>query len=99
MREFLVCSFATLLLSSAAVRAQQAEKFRDKLVSGGEGPELVRIPAGTFIMGGGVSSGKTPVWLHNVLAASSIILYARAYWIEVRLMDENSRLMERFLTE
>jgi hypothetical protein len=53
----------------------------------------------TFIMGGGVSSGKTPLWLHNVLAALSIIFYARAYWIEVKLMDENSRLMERFLTD
>src|SRR3954447_13109792 len=27
----------------------------------------------TFIMGGGVSSGRTPVWLHDVLAAGSII--------------------------
>ena len=53
----------------------------------------------TFIMGGGVSSGKTPVWLHNVLAALSIIFYARAYWIEVRLMEENSKLMEKYLRE
>ena len=53
----------------------------------------------TFIMGGGVSSGKTPVWLHNVLAAGSIILYARAYWIEVRLMDESNKLMERYLVD
>ena len=53
----------------------------------------------TFIMGGGVSSGKTPVWLHNVLAAASIALYARAYWIEVRLIDENSKLMEKYLVD
>ena len=53
----------------------------------------------TFIMGGGVSSGKTPVWLHNVLAALSIVFYARAYWIEVRLMDENSKLMEKYLAD
>lgn len=53
----------------------------------------------TFIMGGGVSSGKTPVWLHDVLAFASLLMYARAYWIEVRLMDENARLMERFLAE
>jgi hypothetical protein len=53
----------------------------------------------TFIMGGGVTSGKTPVWLHNILAAASIILYARAYWIEVRLMDENAKLMERYLAD
>jgi hypothetical protein len=53
----------------------------------------------TFIMGGGVSSGKTPVWLHDVLAFASLLIYARAYWIEVRLMDENARLMERFLAE
>jgi len=53
----------------------------------------------TFIMGGGVSSGKTPVWLHDILAAASLLLYARAYWIEARLMDESGKLMERFLVD
>lgn len=53
----------------------------------------------TFIMGGGVGSGKTPVWLHDALAALSIILYMRAYWIQIRAMNENASLMERYLKE
>jgi hypothetical protein len=52
----------------------------------------------TFIMGGGVGSGKTPIWLHDLLALLSIILFARAYWVQIKDMDENARLMERYLT-
>jgi hypothetical protein len=53
----------------------------------------------TFITGGGVGSGKTPVWVHDVLAAISIILFARAYWIQIRAMNENAALMERYLRD
>lgn len=53
----------------------------------------------TFIMGGGVGSGKTPVWLHDAMAALSIFMYARAYWIQIRAMNENATLMERYLKE
>lgn len=53
----------------------------------------------TFIMGGGVSSGKTPTWLHLALSAASLILYGRAYWVQIRAMDENSRLMQKWLRE
>ncbi len=53
----------------------------------------------TFIMGGGVGSGATPRWLHLTLSAASILLYARAYWIEIRAMDENARLMEKYLRD
>ncbi len=52
----------------------------------------------TFIMGGGVSSGKTPRWLHLALSIASVVMYARAYWIELRAMDENARLMEKYLS-
>lgn len=53
----------------------------------------------TFIMGGGVGQGKTPVWLHDALAALSTVMYARAYWIQIRAMNENATLMERYLRE
>ena len=53
----------------------------------------------TFITGGGVGSGKTPVWLHDVLTAVSILMFVRAYWIQIRAMNENATLMERYLKE
>jgi hypothetical protein len=53
----------------------------------------------TFIMGGGVGSGRTPLWLHDTLAAVSIVVFARAYWIQIRAMNENASLMERYLRE
>jgi hypothetical protein len=53
----------------------------------------------TFIMGGGVGSGATPRWLHLTLSAASILFYARAYWIEIRAMDENARLMGKYLRD
>lgn len=53
----------------------------------------------TFIMGGGVGSGKTPLWLHNALATASLLLFARAYWIEIHAMHENASLMERYLKD
>ena len=53
----------------------------------------------TFIMGGGVGSGKTPLWLHDALAALSIFLFARAYVIQIRAMTENATLMERYLKD
>jgi hypothetical protein len=53
----------------------------------------------TFITGGGVGLGKTPVWLHDALSALSILMFARAYWIQLRAMNENATLMERYLKE
>ncbi|HEX8170117.1 MAG TPA: hypothetical protein VF824_06225 [Thermoanaerobaculia bacterium] len=53
----------------------------------------------TFIMGGGVALGKTPRWLHDALAAVSLLLFARAYWIEIRAMTENAALMEKYLKD
>jgi len=53
----------------------------------------------TFIMGGGVRGGLTPHWLHLMLSVATVVLYARAYWLEIRAMDENAKLMERYLKE
>jgi hypothetical protein len=53
----------------------------------------------TFITGGGVGMGKTPLWLHDALAALSIFMFARAYWIQIRVMNENATLMEQYLKE
>lgn len=53
----------------------------------------------TFITGGGVGQGKTPIWLHDALAVLSIFMYARAYVIQIRAMNENATLMEKYLRE
>ena len=53
----------------------------------------------TFITGGGVGSGKTPIWLHNALTVTTIFMFARAYWIQIRAMNENASLMWRYLRE
>jgi hypothetical protein len=53
----------------------------------------------TFIMGGGVSSGKTPVWLHLTLSAATIFLYGRAYWVQLQAMQENAGLMAEYLAD
>ncbi len=53
----------------------------------------------TFITGGGVESGRTPVWLHTVLSALCIVMYGRAYWVQIRAMNENANLMERYLKD
>jgi hypothetical protein len=53
----------------------------------------------TFIMGGGVSTGKTPRWLHLTLSAATIAFYARAYWVEIQAMERNARLMKQYLSD
>ena len=53
----------------------------------------------TFIMGGGVASGKTPSWLHLALSILCLLLSAWAYWVEIHAMEENARLMEKYLGE
>jgi hypothetical protein len=53
----------------------------------------------TFILGGGVHTGKLPVWTHWVLSIASVVMFARAYVIELQAMDENARLMEKYLKE
>ncbi len=53
----------------------------------------------TFITGGGMPTGRTPIWLHDTLAALCIVMYARAYWIQIRAMNENANLMERYLRD
>ena len=53
----------------------------------------------TFITGGGVGSGRTPRWLHDVLTVASIAMYVRAYWIEIQAMTASADLMEKYLKE
>ena len=52
----------------------------------------------TFIMGGGVATGKTPKWLHLSLTAATLIMYGRAYWVQLQAMQENAGLMEKYLS-
>lgn len=53
----------------------------------------------TFIMGGGVASGKTPHWLHLSLFIASVATYSRAYWVQLQTMVENAGLMEKYLRD
>ena len=53
----------------------------------------------TFIMGGGVSTGKTPRWLHLTEVILTIVLFARAYWIEIHAMEQNAQLMDEYLSD
>jgi hypothetical protein len=52
----------------------------------------------TFIMGGGVATGKTPKWLHLSLTAATLVMYGRAYWVQLQAMHENAGLMEKYLS-
>ena len=52
-----------------------------------------------FITGGGVATGKTPQWLHLTLVIASVVMYARAYWIEINAMLQNAKLMEEYLAD
>jgi hypothetical protein len=51
----------------------------------------------TFITGGGVGSGRTPRWLHDALTIASIVMYARAYWIQIQAMTKSADLMQKYL--
>jgi hypothetical protein len=53
----------------------------------------------TFIMGGGVASGRTPHWLHISLSIATVAMYGRAYWVELQAMMENAGLMEKYLRD
>ncbi len=53
----------------------------------------------TFIMGGGVATGKTPHWLHISLSIATVAMYGRAYWVELHAMMENATLMEKYLRD
>jgi hypothetical protein len=53
----------------------------------------------TFIMGGGVSRGLTPHWLHIALTIASIAMYGRAYWVQIKAMEENAKLMVKYLAD
>jgi hypothetical protein len=53
----------------------------------------------TFIMGGGVASGKTPHWLHLGLFIASLAMYSRAYWVQLQAMVDNAGLMEKYLSD
>jgi len=53
----------------------------------------------TFITGGGVASGRTARWLHDLLTIATVAMFARAYWVQIQAMDENAKLMEKYLSD
>jgi hypothetical protein len=83
-------------MNDAAV-VQQTKNFKARVFPAAMYAMLVLMV--TFIMGGGVSSGKTPVWLHLSLTAATIFMYGRAYWVQLQAMQENAGLMEKYLAD
>lgn len=53
----------------------------------------------TFIMGGGVASRQTPVWLHDIMVVATLLMYGRAYWVQLQAMTANADLMQRYLSD
>ena len=76
---------------------QRTKDFKSKVFPTATYSMLVIMVA--FIMGGGVGSGKTPGWLHNLLSLASLVMYARAYWVQLQAMNENADLMGRYLRD
>lgn len=76
---------------------QQTRKFKSRVFPAAMWAMAAIMVA--FILGGGVALGKTPIWLHDSLAAITLVMYARAYWIQIHVMNENASLMERYLSE
>jgi hypothetical protein len=82
--------------NDAAV-VQRTKDFKNKVFPAATYAMLVLMV--TFIMGGGVASGKTPHWLHIGLFIASLAMYCRAYWVQLHAMVENASLMEKYLRE
>jgi hypothetical protein len=76
---------------------QRTKAFKAKVFPAATYAILVLMA--TFIMGGGVSSGLTPRWLHLTMSIASALLFARAYWVQLQAMMENASLMERYLKD
>ena len=76
---------------------QRTKDFKSKVFPTATYSMLVLMV--TFIMGGGVGSGKTPGWLHNLLSLATLVMYARAYWVQLQAMNENADLMGRYLRD
>jgi hypothetical protein len=53
----------------------------------------------TFITGGGVAGGQTPRWLHDAFAFATLLLYGRAYWVQLQAMTANADLMQKYLRD
>ena len=47
----------------------------------------------TFILGGGVHTRVTPVWVHPALFFASIAVQLRTLQLEYRVLERNRRLM------
>lgn len=52
-----------------------------------------------FIIGGGVHTGSVPSWVHLLLSIASLLMFGRAYWIELHAMEKNANLMQKYLSD
>lgn len=82
--------------NDAAV-VQRTKAFKAKVFPAATYAMLVLMV--TFIMGGGVASGRTPRWLHLTLSIATLAMYGRAYYVQLQAMLENASLMEKYLSD
>lgn len=80
-----------------AAVVQETKRFKSRVFPAAMYAMLVLML--TFILGGGIHRGSLPLWTHHLLTVASIYMFGRAYWIEIRAMEQNAGLMERFLKD
>lgn len=76
---------------------QRTKAFKAKVFPAATYAMLVLMV--TFILGGGVASGRTPRWLHLTLSVATLVMYGRAYYVQLQAMLENASLMEKYLRD
>jgi len=52
-----------------------------------------------FITGGGVSSARLRDGYISLSPLATVVLYARAYWVEIQAMEKNAQLWSAYLED
>ena len=55
----------------------------------------ILVSAAAAIVGGGVAAGVVPVWIHQVLVWTALLLNVRSLWISYKVVVENVKAIHR----